>query len=75
MSDIVAGSLRDRCGIVAPTYLAGLLFPLPHLPDIVPVHFAFAKLFSHQGELVGVSFELSGVHLRMGKGERRESDR
>ena len=75
VSDIVAGSLRDRCGIVAPTYLAGLQFPLPHVCKVLPVHMAFAKLFSHQGELVGVSFELSGVHLRMGKGERRESDR
>ena len=61
VSVIVAGSLRDRCGIVAPTYLAGLQFPLPHLLKIVSVYLAFAKLFSHQGELVVVSFELSGV--------------
>ena len=58
---IVARSLRDRCTIVAPTYLAGLQLPRPHLPKIVPVHMAFAKLFSHLGDLVVVSYELSGV--------------
>ena len=51
---IVARSLRDRCVLVAPTYLAGLQLPLPHLPKIVPVHMAFAKLFSHLGDLVAV---------------------
>ena len=61
MSVIVALSLRYRCVIVAPTYLMGLLLPLPHLAQIVPVHLALANDFSHLREAMRVSFELSGV--------------
>ena len=43
------------------TYIELVCSLVVHLCKAAPVHMAFAKLFSHHGELVVVSYELSGV--------------
>ena len=57
------------------TYIELLYSLVVHLRKVAPVHLAFAVLFSHELELVVISFVLTTVQLHMGKGERRGNGR